>query len=218
MKHDEKKDWKEQTRQSNAKWKAMFPEPIEKEKELEEIKQEINAHYEAIGQNYYKVRKLIFDSVHFAKRIGDKLLRVKQLVGHGHYEKWVEKNFTGGLSTARAYTRIAKHENWKRIASKLTEWGDMTIESALSLLRTKGPEVEKDKRWLKLIEHLAKRLEYRAGRWPEHVILRFAYNDEIMDDFEKAAKDRNRKIVNALRGASKIPANKERQNVTKQSE
>lgn len=64
---------------------------------------------------------------------GEELLEMKEFLGHGNYQEWLKRNFEGGVSTARVYTRISK--NWKWIESKIND--RTTIEQALKLIKMK---------------------------------------------------------------------------------
>src|SRR5687768_17349351 len=85
-------------RHANAGWRDMLPRPAgelseqERQKELAQIKEEINHLNDEIEGNREKATKLIFDAVWYAKRIGDKLRRVKELLP-GSYQQWVLENF-----------------------------------------------------------------------------------------------------------------------------
>lgn len=81
-----------------------------------------------------RTKKLICDTVEYAKQMGDRLLSVKENLRHGEYRNWVEANFDGGVSTARVYTRIANPKNWSRIAAQ-PNVGALTIAQALELLK-----------------------------------------------------------------------------------
>src|SRR6185295_17195489 len=159
----------------------------EKKQELKEICQFINAEYKTI-------KKLIFRSIHHAKAIGDRLLRVKSLVGHGNYERWVEEKFDGGLSTARAYTRIAQYKNWAKIAPKLSEVGGMTIEAALSLLKERQEEIKPDRRRENAIRELVNKFIRLVQEWPDKVLCRLAYDFGFIERIERTARRRNREI------------------------
>src|SRR5690349_15889701 len=91
----------------------------EKKAELEAIKAQIAALQDEICANKRMAGKLLSNAVFHAKAIGDRSLYAKgHLLEHGEYEDWVEKNFEGGISTMRVYTRIAHYKNWPKIAKK----------------------------------------------------------------------------------------------------
>lgn len=136
----------EQTRSEHL---AFYPKMIdesdeeEKSKAREELRAEINMIQSEISKNKRSAGNLLCNAVWYAKHIGDRLLFVKaKLLEYGEYEDWVKENFSGGLSTARAYTRIARYKNWQKIAHKLNN-GKLTIEGALALLRERHKDEEK---------------------------------------------------------------------------
>ena len=137
---------REKVATQNASRLAFCPDVSTKEarqRALEVIRAEINGLQCEVEANKKSAGKLLCNAVHYAKRIGDRLLFAQEhLLDHGEYEDWVEDNFNGGLSTARAYTRIAKFQNWKLIAPKLQS-GTLTIQQALQLIKKGPPEKEK---------------------------------------------------------------------------
>lgn len=159
---------------------------------LETLRAEINGIQNEIRLNEKKASKLMTNAVIHAKVIGDRLFLIRTtLLKHGEYEDWVEDNFNGGLSTARAYTRIAKFENWKKIAPKVHS-GTLTIEKALQLIRERGPEKkpDPDDRRPDWIKNLAARFTRTIKTWPSSLLRKMADDLEFMDAIEREAKRR----------------------------
>ena len=71
-----------------ADQKALEPPALPKKEELKKIEREINSAYRRIGRRHEVATKLMAGAIYEAKRIGDLLLRVKTLVGHGNYQTW----------------------------------------------------------------------------------------------------------------------------------
>lgn len=133
------------------------------------------------------------NAVVYAKSIGDRLFFVKcHLLEHGEYEKWVEKNFKGGLSTARVYTRIAKYENWKKIVAYL-EW--ITLEQAIALLRQRPEPKKEDLRRQNWIRELKQKFGQMVTQWPDKKLELSAYNIKLMGEIEKLAGEEPKKLI-----------------------
>jgi hypothetical protein len=157
----------------NARLLAFCPDGSDvstaaaKQKTLETIAAEINGLQSEIEKNRSCATKLMRSAVEYAKAVGDRLLFVKfELLEHGKYEDWVEENFEGGLSTARAYTRLAKQENWQKIAPRFYR-GKITLKEALALIRERPAEKEEDTRRRNWMKALHRYLDLAIRNWSD---------------------------------------------------
>ena len=170
-----------------------FPDDIpieERERSLEEVKEEINGLYDEIHHNKMNATGLMGNAVKYAKQIGDRLLYVKgYLVSYGNYENWIEENFDGGLSTARAYTRIAKFKNWQKIAPKLYSPGGLTLEKALALLKERSEEKKTDARRKNWVNRLSKRFHRLIETWSDEQLCDQANGVGLMDIIDEAMRE-----------------------------
>ena len=66
---------------------------------------EINQEHDALTAEF---AEFAAQEVPKAVMIGEKLQKIKKAVGHGHFEKWVEKHLTFDVRTARRYMARAK--------------------------------------------------------------------------------------------------------------
>lgn len=101
------------------------PQRIETTGTLEHLAGEIN-HYHA------KCEEAVGQAVAYAKEAGDRLLRVKEGLGHGQWLPWLEENFGGTPRTAQAYMRIA--ENWGELEQIRSGASHLSIRGALNEL------------------------------------------------------------------------------------
>jgi hypothetical protein len=163
-----------------AKRLAFSPENIphvtkqEKAKALEMIEAEIKDIMGKIQMNDAKAGKLMQESVLYAKLIGDRLLFIRNhLLEHGEYERWLELHFRGAPSTARGYTRIAQHKNWKIIAPKVNG-GRLTLNQAWRLIQHGVPEPKEER-------EERKRQQRRRGIWQniEKKVWRMAIEESV---------------------------------------
>jgi hypothetical protein len=187
--------------EKNGKLKAAWELelPRETSQRLNQIEAEINKAYGQIHTKHVEAWRLLCDALGFAKQIGDRLLEVKKLVGHGHYEDWVKRNFWGRLSTARVYTRIAESENWQKIQREMKGYsGRMTMERALCLLRDRGsePEEKKEDELRQMRQLYIRQLvnDFRrliSGHWSAPMLAGLAYDGEFIDRIEEIAKTRH---------------------------
>lgn len=193
----------------NASSLAIWPNTSDistieaKKKALETIRAEINGLQFESKQNKAKATKLMTNVVLYAKRIGDRLLYAKwHLLKHSEYEAWVAKNFDGGVSTARVYTRIAKLENWKKIAPKLHK-GQLTLEQALAIIRGK-PEKEKlDSRTKMLRKMLLGQFHRQIKTWPDKALSHLAHDFKLMPLITAAAEERYQEIRRFISASEK---------------
>jgi predicted RNA-binding Zn-ribbon protein involved in translation (DUF1610 family) len=81
----------------------------------------------------------------YARQCGEILLQVKALVGHGHFQGWMQNNCKFSPTTARNYMVLAR--NWDQLLdlSKQQRDGDLTLErlsvrEALRILTAGGAE------------------------------------------------------------------------------
>jgi len=161
-----------------------------KQKALETIRAEINGLQHEVDENRHKATKLMNNAVLYAKQIGNRLLFAKEnLLDHGEYEDWVEENFDGGLSTARAYTRIASYQNWNKIAPKLYGPGGLTLQQALAWIRERPAEKKKDSRKADHIKTLKGAFGRLLSRQNKKELTLLVYHEwAFMDKIEEAAE------------------------------
>jgi hypothetical protein len=190
----ERKQWQEDNKIFEAAWSILNAEDEanalkrpelmtkkERRRELKEIADKINGMEEKIRSSQRKAAKLLWDAVYHAKGIGDLLARAKQLLRHGKYEQWIEDNFIGGKSTARAYKQIAEFENWRRIQAR----GRPSIREALALLKEKEEPPASFP-----ANSLVGQFERLISEWPEYLCEMLTDDAEAMDVIEKACKQR----------------------------
>ncbi len=91
----------------------------------ENLAGEIN-HYHA------KCEEALGQAALYAKEAGDRLLKVKESLGHGQWLPWLQKNFDGAPRTAQAYMRIAN--NWNELQQKRSSASHLSIRGALGEL------------------------------------------------------------------------------------
>ncbi len=91
----------------------------------ENLTGEIN-HYHA------KCEEAVGQAVLYAKEAGDRLLKVKESLGHGQWLPWLQKDFDGAPRTAQAYMRIAN--NWGELQQKRSSASHLSIRGALGEL------------------------------------------------------------------------------------
>lgn len=171
----------------------------EKRQELRAIKKEINPLYHQIEDNKKRARKLLFDAILHAKRIGDLLGRAKELLPWGKYQPWVKKNFDGSPQRARRYKWLAAPAQWKRIAARLNDkepssksirWAEGILDE--ERLDFKPPAT----RHKDAVKRLTKQFENEAVSWPEKATVRLANDStgEFMELTREAAQKRYRQM------------------------
>ncbi len=93
--------------------------------ELGRLGKEINEHH---GKHESGLR----DSLQHALYAGQKLLRVKELLGHGNFGKWQKENCRFSARTGQKYMRIAR--KWGELGANAPSTAHLTIEEVLGLL------------------------------------------------------------------------------------
>lgn len=133
-----------------------------------------------------------------AKAAGDKLIEVKQKVGHGNWMKWREENCSFSHSTARLYMDVAYNWTWFLPNSQPVE--NLTLHKAAEMLaharRTALAEEMKEVSWgqglraTELIES-QNRLRSEVSRFWERLDggrlyedMRFVLKDSRPDDYQ----------------------------------
>ena len=81
--------------------------------ELATLKQSINESHSAALELATQGLELMRQALDRAIVAGEKLCRVKEIVPHGQYEKWIEDNCTFSTVTATKYVRLAKANHGK---------------------------------------------------------------------------------------------------------
>ncbi len=96
----------------------------------DELKEVINGHHRAFMGCLGKAIK------EHARLVGAALiemkLRLKERLGHGHFDEWVREHFAGSERTARVYRQIA--DNWKAIELLGLDGEEATLEHLRSAL------------------------------------------------------------------------------------
>lgn len=80
------------------------------------------------------------NSLEFARRAGELLLKVKSQLAHGQWLPWIEENTVISPRTAQVYMRLAR--NWHEFSNKHAEPAHLSIEGALKLLAPEPEVVE----------------------------------------------------------------------------
>mgnify|MGYP000645519752 CR=1 FL=1 len=83
------------------------------------------------------------NTVNYARRCGRILIRIKKIVGHGHFQEWIEKNLKQiAYSTVAEYMYLSK--NWQNPALKKLRKGKgdglNSIRRMLDIIRNSQAE------------------------------------------------------------------------------
>jgi hypothetical protein len=135
---------------------------------------------------YAKMVDLLRMTVHKAKAIGDVLNQAKQLVPHGDWTKWLQKNFNGCPEKARKCIRIA--ENWDLLKDEGVEDVDVYISgnAAIRIIAefdktAKKPRLQDEDDYY--ARCLAKQFAERIAEWTPAQRMFLGGRCFIVDDF-----------------------------------
>lgn len=109
-------------------------DPKEAKSELEKLAKEAQEHHK-------QVRLHLINALDHARQCGEILIRAKELVKHGQWKRWLNRNFPASYETAADYMIVARYWNADCLVEARQEGYIFTsIKSVLDFVREKRAE------------------------------------------------------------------------------
>src|SRR5262245_16037050 len=93
------------------------------DKSLKRLSTEANKQHELGSAKVKEGMQLIVEGLHCFKASGESLRKIKKRLGHGEWQPWLKKNFSGSFESAQLYMRIARE--WHSRLAAAVESGDV---------------------------------------------------------------------------------------------